>query len=242
MSNLPHSQNGKIYDLLYESRFRSLYKEFTEKSLYVISTILPEGRILDVGCGTGRLTIPLAQKNYDVIGIDLSEVMLEELKSKALRLNLQVVTSTDQYKLENQNCDLALAVFTVFAYNLDEIGLKLLFEDIYRHLKVGGSFLFDLPMPGMFQHHEEMERNGLNWKIDIQFVVPGEPIANYSETVIVNLPEFQPNHTITEFFQIRCWKLDEITNLLESCGFGQITQVRGLEGTGANYYVSKKEI
>ncbi|MHA8083045.1 class I SAM-dependent methyltransferase [Aquirufa sp. A-Brett2-15D] len=242
MSNLPHSENGKIYDLLYESRFGFMYNDFTNKSISAITTILTSGKIIDVGCGTGRLAIPLAQKNYDVVGIDLSEVMIDELKLKALRLDLQVLTSTNQYKLENQNCDLALAVFTVFAYTLDEVGLKLLFEDIYRHLKVGGSFLFDLPLPGMFQHHETMERNGLNWKIDIQFVVPGEPIANYSETVIVNLPEFQPNHTITEFFQIRCWKLDEITNLFESCGFGKITQVRGLEGTGANYYVCKKEI
>lgn len=242
MPNMPHSQNGKIYDLLYESRFRTLYKDFTDKSLTVISTIMPEGKILDVGCGTGRLAIPLAQKNYDVIGIDLSDVMLEELKSKALGLDLQVLTSNDQYNLENQNCDLALAVFTVFAYTLDMSGLRLLFEDISRHLKVGGSFLFDLPIPGMFQHHEKMERNGLNWNINIQLVVAGESIANYSETIIVNLPEFQPNHTITEFFQIRCWELDEITSLLESCGFGQICPVRGLEGTGANYYVCKKEV
>ena len=242
MSKLPHSENGKIYDLLYESRFGVMYNDFTNKSISAITTILSSGKIIDVGCGTGRLSIPLAQKNYDVVGIDLSEVMIDELKLKALSLDLQVLTSTDQYKMENQSCDLALAVFTVLSYTLDEEGLQLLFRDIYRHLKVGGSFLFDLAMPEMFQQHEEMERNGLKWKINIEFLGSGGPIANYSEKVIVNRPGFFPNHIITEFFQIRCWKLDEVSNILEYCGFGKITQINGLYGTGANYYVCKKEI
>jgi SAM-dependent methyltransferase len=242
MSNLPHNQNGKIYDLLYEARFRTMYKDFTDRSLSVISTILSTGKILDIGCGTGRLAIPLEQKNYEVVGIDLSEVMLDELKSKASRSGVSVFTSTDQFNLDNQNCDLALAVFTVLSYTLNEEGLKILFNDVYRHLKPNGSFLFDLAMPGAFHHHEKMERNGLKWNIDVEFIEPGEPIANYSETVIVNRPEFPPNQTITEFFQIRCWKLEEIIPLLESSGFSKITQVRGLEGTGANYYVCKKEV
>ena len=101
MSKLPHSENGKIYDLLYESRFGVMYNDFTNKSISAITTILSSGKIIDVGCGTGRLSIPLAQKNYDVVGIDLSEVMIDELKLKALSLDLQVLTSTDQYKMEN---------------------------------------------------------------------------------------------------------------------------------------------
>ena len=34
------------------------------------------GKILDVACGTGNVTLPLVQKGYDLIGVDLSEEML----------------------------------------------------------------------------------------------------------------------------------------------------------------------
>ena len=45
-------------------------------------------RILDLGCGTGDLTLMLAQAGYDVIGIDRSEEMLSVLREKADELGL----------------------------------------------------------------------------------------------------------------------------------------------------------
>lgn len=38
--------------------------------------------IMDLGCGTGRSVIPLAQRGYEVIGVDLSHTMLEKLLAK----------------------------------------------------------------------------------------------------------------------------------------------------------------
>ena len=241
MSNNPHNQNSAIYDLIYETRFGPMYQNFTNKSLVVISTILQTGKILDIGCGTGRLTIPLASNKYNVVGVDLNELMLKELKSKSSRLNLTIQTTIDQYGLENQNCDLALAVFTVLSYTLEEEDLIKLFQDINRHLKPGGSFLFDLGITEAFNHHEEFNRNGLKGTINVRYTSPGSSIANYSENIIVNRSEFPPNYNVIESFQIRCWTLGEISNLLTQCGFNHITQVRGLEGTGANYFVCTKE-
>ena len=39
-------------------------------------------RILDIGCGTGRHSIELAKRGYKVVGIDLSECLLERAKEK----------------------------------------------------------------------------------------------------------------------------------------------------------------
>lgn len=41
------------------------------------------GRVLDLACGSGRLTIPLAQAGLDIIGADLSSAMLESARTHA---------------------------------------------------------------------------------------------------------------------------------------------------------------
>lgn len=41
------------------------------------------GAILDLACGTGRLTLPVAEAGYSVIGVDLHEGMLEQARVKA---------------------------------------------------------------------------------------------------------------------------------------------------------------
>ena len=43
------------------------------------------GPILEVACGTGRLTIPLAMAGHQIVGLDVSEPMLRLAKQKAVR-------------------------------------------------------------------------------------------------------------------------------------------------------------
>lgn len=40
--------------------------------------------ILDVGCGTGKVTVPFIEKGYHIIGVDIHEGMLAEAKSKSV--------------------------------------------------------------------------------------------------------------------------------------------------------------
>lgn len=49
-----------------------------------------ETKILDIGCGTGRHTIELSKRGYNVIGIDLSESQLKRAKQKASEQNLKI--------------------------------------------------------------------------------------------------------------------------------------------------------
>lgn len=46
--------------------------------------------ILELCCGTGRLTIPIAQEGYDISGVDYTASMLEQAKVKAAGAGLEI--------------------------------------------------------------------------------------------------------------------------------------------------------
>lgn len=48
------------------------------------------GPLLEIGCGTGRVTIPLAAAGVDITGLDVSASMLEEAKRKAESQGLHI--------------------------------------------------------------------------------------------------------------------------------------------------------
>ena len=59
---------------------RKDYPKYLIKDIINISGIKKDSLILDVGCGTGKSTIPFARKGHKIIGIDISENMLKIAK------------------------------------------------------------------------------------------------------------------------------------------------------------------
>lgn len=48
------------------------------------------GRVLELGCGSGRLTIPIAQEGIDIVGADLSPSMLQSARAKGAAAGLRI--------------------------------------------------------------------------------------------------------------------------------------------------------
>jgi ubiquinone/menaquinone biosynthesis C-methylase UbiE len=57
-------------------------------SLLKEGDVLPPARILETACGTGRITVPLAEAGYDVVAMDLSEEMLLKAQEKLCNAGL----------------------------------------------------------------------------------------------------------------------------------------------------------
>jgi SAM-dependent methyltransferase len=109
------------------------------------------GPILELGCGTGRLTIPIASKGYDVSGLDISESMLEEAKHKAnnLKLNIEFVLADMRNFNLSKKFSLILLPFDTICNLYDYESLVACFNCVKRHLTAEGRFIIDVNNPNL---------------------------------------------------------------------------------------------
>ena len=102
-------------------------------------------RILDIGCGTGRHSIELTKRGYNVTGIDLSESMLKRAKEKALKENLNIdfqkqdarnLTFKNEFDLAIMLCEGAFPLMET-----DEMNFQIL-QNASKALKENGKLIF----------------------------------------------------------------------------------------------------
>jgi SAM-dependent methyltransferase len=111
------------------------------------------GRVLEIGCGTGRILLPIARSGHTITGVDASPQMLERCRSK-LRGEPDAVQSRvtlhqgDARAFDlGRRFDLVIAPFRV-AQHLTTIEDQLGFLDsVTRHLAPGGRLTFDVFNP-----------------------------------------------------------------------------------------------
>lgn len=102
-------------------------------------------QILDIGCGTGRHSLELTRRGYNLIGVDLSESMLNKARETALKENLKVdfrIGDARELKFSNE-FDLAI-MLCEGAFPLmetDEMNFQIL-ECASRSLKQNGKLIF----------------------------------------------------------------------------------------------------
>lgn len=93
----------------YDYHLSKFYISYNKTIKHVISATSKESNILDIGCGTGIITVAVAPYVKHITGIDISKKMIEVAKKKATALNLSN-TSFLQYtknfrKTEKQTYD-----------------------------------------------------------------------------------------------------------------------------------------
>lgn len=102
-------------------------------------------KILDIGCGTGRHSIELAKRGYNVTGIDLSETQLERAKELAARIGVQAdfikkdareLDYTEDFDLVIMICEGAFPLMET-----DEMNFRIL-QNAANALKKDGKIIF----------------------------------------------------------------------------------------------------
>ncbi|MEP6792826.1 MAG: class I SAM-dependent methyltransferase [Saprospiraceae bacterium] len=110
----------------------------------IYSLLSPDlkGQYLDIGCGTGNYTIPLSEKGLNFIGVDPSEVMLNEAKSKSHKIEW-MTGSVESLPFAESIFDGAIATLTVHHWN----NIKTGFKELYRVLKSGSRIVLFTSSP-----------------------------------------------------------------------------------------------
>jgi SAM-dependent methyltransferase len=108
-----------------------------------------DGLIVDLGCGSGVWARRLVDAGYDVLGIDISEAMIELSRKKVPEADFLVGSL---FEVEIPPCAAVTAVSEVLNYLFDaeneDLGLDRLFGRVHDALAAGGVFVFDVLGPG----------------------------------------------------------------------------------------------
>jgi len=134
----------RFYDLFYGERDDDL-------QLYRDFALAADGPILELGCGTGRVLIPLALEGYRVTGLELSESMLATARSKADAAGVNEQVSLIQGDMRDfeipARFSLAFIPINTFMHCYDTQQQLTCLRCIHHHLQPGGQLIVDVFHP-----------------------------------------------------------------------------------------------
>ena len=140
MAELDPIRDGRHYDAL---------KAQNDVRFYLNQAQAASGPVLEIGCGTGRVTIPLAAAGVDITGLDVSGAMLEEAKRKADEQGIRLAWIEADGRSFDLGGDFALIImpFNTLQFFRDAASLKQIFDRVRTHLRPSGRFVFDVFNP-----------------------------------------------------------------------------------------------
>ncbi len=114
-----------------------------------LSELTGEGAALELGIGTGRIAIPLAQRGVRVHGIDLSEAMVAVLRGKPGAEQIEATIGDFATAQVEGTFRLAYLVFNTLMNLTTQDAQVACFENAARHLEPGGFFVVEVMVPDL---------------------------------------------------------------------------------------------
>ena len=146
-----HYSDVALYDFEYRRRRADVnfYRTFAKRR------IGGPGRILELGAGSGRVTIPLARDGHEVVALDQAPAMLAGLRARvaalpaASRARVEVVEGDLRTFQVRGTFQLAIAAFNVLEHLYTRSEVDACLRRVAAHLEPGGAFVFDVQLPDL---------------------------------------------------------------------------------------------
>ncbi len=196
--SLPIYFDGEHYDAMTERKIDiPFYKRQVEKY---------GDPVLELGCGTGRITIPIAKEGHKIIGLDISKELLRRAKSKAEKSDLEIDWIRDDMRTFslNKRFNLIFVPFNSIHHILTLEDMEMLLKNVKNHLRPEGRFIIEF----------------FNPDLDILTRDPEEeyPVMEYDH------PETRGSVEITE--KVRYEKASQLMHLTWFYEYGDTTKKR----------------
>jgi SAM-dependent methyltransferase len=228
--------------------------EIIAQEIELITSLNPDAKtVLDIGCGTGRHVIPLAELGYEVTGIDLSEGMLDVLNKKlssqpsALSSQPKIINADILTYDFNQHFDLIILMWNALnEIAMDEIALRLFFEKISKLMQGKSRVIINIDNLEYIDlenidHKLVNVVDGFKYESDweVEKLDKENNITNSRETISkFDLDEKLVDRT-SEIMIQKWWKKEEIEKIASE--FGISFEVRKIEGNKELYLVGSKQ-
>ena len=233
-------QYSRYYNLLYQDKDYAGEVEFIDALLLKHR---PESqRILDLGCGTGRHDLLLAEKGYVVHGVDSSAEMLAiaETTRAAVTCGGDRVTfhagDVRTFRLQ-ERFDVVLSLFHVMSYQLTNDDIAATLATSRSHLKQGGLFIFDFwygpavltERPAVrVKHLEDDEIRVL--RVCEPEMHPNENLVDVNYQIMINRKQDSGTEEVAETHRMRYLFMPEVDGFLKQAGFEKVFSCEWLTG------------
>lgn len=127
----------------------------TDQWVAFIERVMKHGSIMELACGSGEITIALAQRGYQMSASDLSSDMIQEAQKKPgsekIEWHVMDMCAFD----DDRMYDGILCLCDSFNYLLDDEQVVTMFQQVYAHLRTGGIFIMDMHSMDRLEEFEE---------------------------------------------------------------------------------------
>jgi SAM-dependent methyltransferase len=123
--------------------------EVVEPAVDFLAELAAGGRALELGIGTGRIALPLAQRGVPVHGIELSNAMAARLRAKPGGEEIGVTIGDFATTTVEGTFSLAYLVFNTIGNLTTQAAQVACFRKVAAHLEPGGCFVIELGVPDL---------------------------------------------------------------------------------------------
>jgi SAM-dependent methyltransferase len=161
----------------------------------LLAELAGSGRALELGIGTGRIALPLAQRGVPVHGIELSNAMAARLRAKQAGEDVGVTIGDFATATVDGTFSVAYLVFNTILNLTTQAAQVACFCNVAAHLEPGGCFVIEVGVPGLRElppgetyHVFHMSEN--RWGIDEYDVANQGLTSHHFEIVDGRLERF----------------------------------------------------
>lgn len=208
--------------------YDAIHKEHEEDiDFYLEEMEKADGKVLEIGCGTGRIYIPALEKGIGIYGIDVSDDMLGRLREKAGEKGLEPdVRKADMASFDyDEKFSLITIPFRTFLHNLTKEEQVSTLRNCFEHLEEDGKLVLNFYLPD-FQviadqdgetrvHEHEIEGETYRREVDVAWEDEVEQIR----TVENRLYNSEGKNVWENTFRTKIVSKREFELLLELTGF-----------------------